>query len=198
MVIRPLLGYARELLGRVLQPGDVAVDGTMGNGHDLQFLAECVGPQGRVFGFDVQEQAVEKSRERLQAAGALSQTTLLPEDHARMLEFVPAEWHGKVKAVTFNFGYLPGGDESVVTTEATSIPALRAALELLAPGGVITAMLYNGHPEGRVETEAVLAWAESLELTEAHVLLYRFLNQKKHPPVLVAIEKRAGRKKGNK
>lgn len=190
MVLRPLLGYVRELLERVVQPGDVAIDGTIGNGHDMQFLAQRVGETGRVYGFDVQERALVKTREKLEEAGLLSPATLLQEDHARMAECLPEDVRGRVKAVMFNFGYLPGGDASVVTTEATSIPALQAALELLAPGGVITAMLYRGHPEGKVEAEAVMAWAEGLELTQAHVLCYRFLNQKQDPPILLVVEKR--------
>ena len=34
---------ADEMLGRVLRPGDAAVDATMGNGHDTLFLCEAVG-----------------------------------------------------------------------------------------------------------------------------------------------------------
>jgi predicted methyltransferase len=39
---------------RSLQAGDVAVDATAGNGHDTLFLAEAVGPTGRVHAVDVQ------------------------------------------------------------------------------------------------------------------------------------------------
>ena len=57
---------AREVILRAVEPGDTAVDATMGNGHDTRMLCEAVGPEGRVYAFDVQAQAVEKTRNRLQ------------------------------------------------------------------------------------------------------------------------------------
>ena len=49
---------AREILERVVQPGDAVIDATMGNGHDTVFLCSSVGSSGRVYAFDIQEQAV--------------------------------------------------------------------------------------------------------------------------------------------
>ena len=58
---------AREVILRAVEPGDTVVDATMGNGHDTQMLCETVGPEGRVWAFDVQAQAVEETRNRLRA-----------------------------------------------------------------------------------------------------------------------------------
>lgn len=44
---------AADYVRRTLREGDIAVDATMGNGGDTQFLAELVGKTGRVYGFDV-------------------------------------------------------------------------------------------------------------------------------------------------
>lgn len=190
MIIRPMLRYVRELLSEVLEPGDLAIDATVGKGSDTLFLAERVGETGRAIGFDVQEAALEKARARLAEAGLSGRVDLKLESHAAMRDAVPQEWHGHVKAVTFNLGYLPGGDPEVVTVAESTLTALDAALELLATGGVMTVMLYSGHEQGKAETRAVLDWAESVELERAHVLLYRFLNQQNDPPVLIALEKR--------
>ncbi|MBL0386761.1 methyltransferase domain-containing protein [Tumebacillus sp. ITR2] len=186
MVIKPMLAYVRTLLTEVLNEGDVAVDATVGNGHDTLFLAQLVGESGRVYGFDIQAEALASARARLEEAGVAERAAFFLESHAEMREFVPAG----VKAVTFNLGYLPGGDLSVVTTEASTVPALQAALDLLVPGGILSVMLYAGHDEGKVESEAVLDWAHHLHKKEAHVLMYRFWNQKNSPPILLAIEKR--------
>lgn len=43
-----------------LKPGDRAVDGTVGNGWDTLKLCELVGPAGKGYGFDIQEEAVLK------------------------------------------------------------------------------------------------------------------------------------------
>ena len=56
---------AHRLLREKLQPGDQAIDATVGNGYDTLFLAEQVGPKGHVYGFDVQEIAIEKTRQRV-------------------------------------------------------------------------------------------------------------------------------------
>ena len=34
---------AQDILKQILQPGDTAIDATMGNGHDTAFLCETVG-----------------------------------------------------------------------------------------------------------------------------------------------------------
>jgi predicted methyltransferase len=189
MMLKPLLGYVKDLLSGVLQPGDIAVDATVGNGHDTLFLAQCVGESGQVYGFDVQEEAITRATARLQEAGVMERVTLWQAGHEQMGERLAAK-RGQIKAVTFNLGYLPGGDKSRVTTEQTTLPALKAALDLLAPSGLLTVMLYTGHPQGKPETEAVLSWAKGLDQKRVHVLLYQFWNQKNDPPLLLAIEKR--------
>lgn len=58
-MLKTALHFSRQLLAEVLQPGDIAVDATMGNGHDTLFMAECVGKTGLVYAFDIQAQAIE-------------------------------------------------------------------------------------------------------------------------------------------
>ena len=59
--------WAAELIGPALYAGAVAVDATMGNGQDTLWLCEQVGQTGRVYAFDVQADAVERTRQRLTA-----------------------------------------------------------------------------------------------------------------------------------
>ena len=44
----------------------------------------------------------------------------------------------------FNFGWLPGAEHDIHSTADGSVPALRAALDALRPGGVLAAVLYGG------------------------------------------------------
>ena len=53
---------ARDVLERAVRPGDTVVDATMGNGHDTLMLCEAVGPAGRVYAFDIQQDAVRRDR----------------------------------------------------------------------------------------------------------------------------------------
>ena len=64
MKLERVLPFARSLLQTAVKEGDYAVDATLGNGHDTCFLAEIVGNNGKVFGFDIQK-AIESSTTRL-------------------------------------------------------------------------------------------------------------------------------------
>lgn len=145
---------AHELLARHLRPGQWAVDATVGNGHDTLFLAACVGPTGRVDGFDIQEAAIAATRAR---TAPLPQVRL----HCRSHEEMGACIEGPVDAVVFNLGYLPSGDKQVVTQGPSTLAALDAALQLLSPRGLVSVVVYPGHPGGREETSAVSEWFQS-------------------------------------
>jgi len=154
--MRPsLTRTAHERLRHHLHAGDVAVDATAGNGHDTLFLAREVGPEGHVFAFDIQPQALEETRKRLEEAGAESRVTLLHAGHEEMEARLPREVHGRLAAVMFNLGYLPGSDKQVVTAPTTTLQALEQAARLLAPGGLLSILAYRGHPGGQEEADAV-------------------------------------------
>jgi len=150
-----LTRLAHEILARHLGPGDLVVDATAGNGHDTLFLALRVSPGGHVFAFDLQKQALENTRERLAQAGSLCKLTLLQYGHERMSEKLPAEARGRLAAVMFNLGYLPGGDKQLTTSPSTTLAALQQSLELLAPGAILSVLAYRQHPGGQEECEAV-------------------------------------------
>ncbi len=188
-----VLTTAQRFVAERVRPGDAAVDATAGGGVDTLFLARAAGPKGRVFAFDVLEEALGRTRERLaeaRRAEALAEVELLHAGHERMADMVPAGLHGHIRAVMFNLGYLPGGSNpSVITQPDTTLAALEASLSLLAAGGALTAVLYPGHPGGDAEAAAVEAWAAGLPATRAQAVLYRF-PQKPHAPYLIALEKR--------
>lgn len=50
---------AHLFLRQAVKPGALVVDATVGNGYDTLFLAELVEASGHVFGFDIQEAALE-------------------------------------------------------------------------------------------------------------------------------------------
>ena len=133
---------------RHLTEGDVAVDFTMGNGNDTLFLSRAVGESGRVYAFDIQEEALSSTRAHLEANGAPENYTLICASHHRVKEFVTEP----IKAGLFNLGYLPrSGRKTVTTMRETTLPAVTAALELLAPDGVLIVAIYPGHEEGALE-----------------------------------------------
>lgn len=155
----PLVVRAQEAVGRVLGAGGIAVDATAGNGHDTLFLARSVGPGGRVYAVDLQERAIAATRARLAEAGLEDRVRLCTADHETLAERVDPDDRGRVAAVMFNLGYLPGGDHTLITRPPTTLAALEAGRALLAPGGRMTILAYTGHPGGADEAAAVRAWA---------------------------------------
>lgn len=191
MIIHPVLDYAHVLAARALEAGSVAIDATVGNGHDTVFLAQTVGPQGTVIGFDLQADALDRAEERLTEHAPEAEVHLLHAGHEDMGASVPEDAQGEIAAVMFNLGYLPGGDHSLTTQPDTTLQALVDATHLLHIGGVITVVQYTGHEGGPEEAEAVTEWASTLPQDTFQVLSYQFVNHRNDPPQLLAIEKRS-------
>ncbi len=182
--------WAAELIEPALRDGARAVDATMGNGQDTLWLCRRVGEAGRVYAFDVQPEAVARTRQRLEDAGVAQRAELNCLGHERMAEAVP----GPVDVVMFNLGWLPGAAHAVTTRTETTLLAVNAALGLLKPDGLLTVCVYPGHPEGTRELEALTHWAETLDPRRFDALLRRYMNQPNDPPQLIAVKR--NRRKG--
>ncbi len=186
MPLLPALAFARQLIEGRLKNGGRALDGTAGNGRDTLFLAQLAGGSGKVWAFDIQAQALSNTAGLLRENGVEERVELIATSHADLADYV----REPLDAAMFNFGYLPGGDKTVTTKADSSVRAMQAAAALLAEGGLLTAVVYSGHPAGRAEAAAIEQWAAALPQEQYQVLHYRFTNQRNHPPQLLAIEKR--------
>lgn len=148
-----LTTLAHAAVAERLVPGAFAVDATAGNGHDTVFLAEAVGPTGRVLAFDIQSAAIRATRARLEERGCAAQVELVEGCHSALTEMLPKG--PRIRAAMFNLGYLPGSDKQATTRFATTRRALEACLEHLDGQGIISVMAYRGHPGGAEEAGAV-------------------------------------------
>lgn len=160
-----------------IKPGDIAVDATAGNGHDSAFLASL---GAHVIAFDIQPQALEQTKLRLQEYPA-AKCTLYNLCHSRMKEVLSPQ---SVQFICFNLGYLPGGDKSITTQVATTVEAIESSLELIVPKGLISITCYPGHPEGLVEEEAIVAMCQKLDPKKWAVTSHRFINRNRYPHLL--------------
>ena len=186
MPLLPALAFARQLIEGRLKNGGRALDGTAGNGRDTLFLAQLVGGNGKVWAFDIQAQALSNTAGLLRKNGVEGQVELIAASHADLADYV----REPLDAAMFNFGYLPSGDKTVTTKAGSSVRAMQAAAALLAEGGLLTAVVYSGHPARPAEAAAIEQWTAALPQEQYQVLHYRFTNQRNHPPQLLAIEKR--------
>ncbi len=182
--------WAAALLEGALYPGCRAVDATLGNGHDALWLCERVGPQGRVFGFDIQEDAVERSRQRIRSAGMEDRVQLILDGHEHLINYFEPE---SVDVVMFNLGWLPGGEHGKTTRVETTLEAVQSATKVLREGGIMTICIYPGHEEGAREREALMAWARGLERRCFDVMLQCYLNQGDEAPLMMAVKKNRGK-----
>lgn len=185
-----LLNQAHLWVSRYLSSGDFAVDATLGKGFDTLFLAQQVGLGGRVFGFDIQAEAIEVSRKFLLAHDCLDRVSLILGSHANMESLLPPNVHGKIAAFMFNLGYLPGFDKRIITQQESTLEALAASRKLIAKRGIISILAYPGHPGGEIETQAVIHYCEALA-GEPHFSLQVFHSEsaQAHAPILLIIEK---------
>ena len=128
-----ITGWCARFIREQVQPGDICIDATMGNGNDTLLLSSLCGKDGHVFAFDIQEAALINTRKRLMEADAPQNYTLLLESHTNIEHYVDP---GTASCITFNLGYLPGGDHTKATHADTSIAALSKSLDLLQKGGL--------------------------------------------------------------
>ncbi len=182
--------WSHLLLKGRLRPGDLAVDATAGNGHDALFLASAILPGGHLYAFDVQAAALSSTEKRLLEAGIQrSGFDLLNCGHEALAEVLPANARGSIRAIMFNLGYLPGSDKTLVTESSTTIHAIRAGLEFLAPHGLMTVVVYPGHAGGARESVAVSELGVELSPREFEVQHIRPVNRAAAPPELWAFWK---------
>ena len=187
-MVQSALHFSHELLEKRVQSGDSVVDATVGNGHDTLFLAHLVGKTGHVYGFDIQEQAIQATQKHLDEHGQASQVHLFQQGHEMVAQVLPNET--SIQAAIFNLGYLPSGDKTIVTQAQTTLKSVEQLLPMLDKKGLIILVLYSGHEEGMKEKKAILKKVTELPQEKYNVLSYQFMNQKNNPPSLVVIEKK--------
>jgi hypothetical protein len=79
-----LVNLIHNRLDTLLHNGETVIDATVGNGNDTCFLAEKIAPNGRVYGFDIQAQALEKTRSALDHRFLAAYAVLINASHADM------------------------------------------------------------------------------------------------------------------
>ncbi|MBZ4670449.1 MAG: hypothetical protein PWQ76_407 [Clostridiales bacterium] len=180
------LSLAHKFISENVKPGDFCIDATAGRGNDTAFLCRLVGDSGKVLAFDIQQEAVESTNALLQKEGLDKIGRAILESHHNMGLYAEKE---SVSCITFNFGWLPGGNHKISTRPETSIKAIEAGLELLKPDGVMSLCIYYGRDTGFEERDALLEYFKTIDCKRFTVLVSQFANRPNCPPFPVFIYK---------
>lgn len=161
------LTMAHDYWAKIVNPDDLVIDATCGNGHDTKFLLSLTD---RVIACDVQPAAIEATRER---------TGIEP----RLCCHAELEVKEPVRLVVYNLGYLPGGDKQVTTRVESTLLSVEKFLPLVT--GAISITCYPGHEEGAREEAALLEWAATLPSDHWSICHHRWLNRARSPSLLM-------------
>jgi tRNA1(Val) A37 N6-methylase TrmN6 len=178
--------WCSRFMKEQIKPGDLCIDATAGNGHDTLLLCRLVGEAGRVLAFDIQPEALERTRSRLTEHGVAGRAELILDSHSNLSRYAAK---GSVSCIVFNLGYLPSGDHTIATHPQSTIAALEAGLLLLQKNGIISLCIYSGKDSGFVERDAVLAYLKALDPKRFIVIMSQYYNRPNHPPIPVLIIK---------
>ncbi|ONK67345.1 uncharacterized protein A4U43_C06F19210 [Asparagus officinalis] len=184
---------AHSVWKNIVRKGHTVIDATCGNGYDTLALLKMVADdsgRGCVYGMDIQSTALESTSFLLEGSADENERKLVKLSlvcHSKMEDVVPKGT--PVRLVAFNLGYLPGGDKSIITRSPTTLMALQAASRLLDSGGLISTVVYVGHPGGRDELETVQSFASSLPMESWASCKFEMINRPTCPVLVFLLKK---------
>lgn len=178
------LNVSHEVIRTFVRKGDICIDATAGRGFDTIFLAELVGECGKVYAFDIQQEAIDSTNLLVQSKGIGNVTTIL-DSHTNMDSYID----GGVSCITFNFGWLPKGNHKICTRPDTSIIAIDKGLELLKDNGIMSLCIYYGKDTGFAERDAILEHLTTIDGNRYTAIVTNFSNRPNCPPIFALIVK---------
>lgn len=179
-----------EYLERFIQKESIVIDATLGNGHDTYKIAQKMGSNGIIYGFDIQQNAIDNSRDLLNTLPKpRPQIHLIEDSHAHFTQYI----HEPVDFIIYNLGYLPKGDKAITTLAESTLASVKAGLSLLKGHGMMLIAVYHGHDAGKEEKMALETYLMNLNQKQFNVFKQQFINQQNTPPFIYLIEKAQNR-----
>lgn len=189
---RDLLNNANDftsmLIKTYVKEHHICLDGTVGNGNDTMKILNALNGTGKIYGFDIQEDAINHTESLIFDRNYNTEVLLIKDSH----EYVDRYIKERINFAIYNLGYLPGGDKHIKTDHTSTIISIRKVLDLLAPNGILLITVYLGHPGGMDEYKAINDYLETLEQKNYNVFKLKFINQKNNPPITFGVEARGG------
>lgn len=169
---------SHAIIKNFLENKKCAIDATLGNGHDTDFLSENFE---RVYAFDIQKEACENYETK-----KVENVKVINDSHSEFEKYINEE----VDCIMYNLGFLPGGNKEITTMHESSLKSIKEGLDILSSGGIMTICIYTGHDEGKIEETCIMKLLKDLPKNKFGVMEHRFINRKNNPPLLVVVEKK--------
>lgn len=178
--------FIHSIIKPHLFAGAVCADMTAGRGRDSLFMLKNTEPDGIVYAFDIQKEAVRLTSELLKKHG-ISQCRykVLKRCHSETASILPSP----PDIIIYNLGYLPGGDKTKTTLAPTTIKSIKQSCGIVNPGGIISIAIYKGHPEGMTECENIKKFAQTLNTKTYKCVSMTYLNAEATAPEYLLIQK---------
>lgn len=168
---------SHNIIKEYVENKNVAVDATLGNGHDCDFLSSYFK---KVYAFEIQKEACEKYIDKN------DNVIIINDSHHKIDKYVKE----KVDCICYNLGYLPGGNKEITTLAETSLKSIQLSLELLSSNGIIAIAIYRGHNEGKEEESCIMQYLRDLPKNKFGVMQHECINRSNTSPLLVIVEKK--------
>lgn len=97
--------WCHEIIRSQAEAGGCYIDATMGR-NDTLFLCELAGENGKVLAFDIQQEALDATRELLRTHGKEQQAELILDGHEHMDRYAMEE---STDVICFNFDIFQAG-----------------------------------------------------------------------------------------
>jgi len=178
-----LVTEAHKSIQGTLSADSIALDATMGNGHDTLFLARH---SAKVYAFDIQQAALDTTYQQIKKHHFSGKVVLIHDSHEHMRQHISE--NEQMNVIMFNLGYLPHGDASIITKTQSTLSALNQALEILSPSGIISILCYPGHTGGQEEMTTVTNWYQQLNSHQFAITIIHSMQETDQSPRLFILQ----------
>ncbi len=182
--------FTHFLWKQQIQPGKTVLDATAGRGLDTLFLAKLLFPNSssRLIALDIQKDAIEATQSRLKTEGLLdgNNIEIIQQSHSDLRLFLKPN---EASLITYNLGYLPGGNKSITTLLDSTKSSLISAKECLEESGMISITFYPGHPAGFIEKDMLIPWIFEWDPKAWAISRHSFALRESSPSVVIAQRK---------
>ncbi len=174
------------LIDNYLKKESVVVDCTSGNGFDSLYLCNTLQGKGYLFSFDIQEEAIKRTKKLLDENCSYSNYRLIQDTHSNINQYIS----DKIDFAIYNLGYLPNSPSKIKTNPGETISSLEIVLELLSKKGMVVIVAYTGQDKSK-ERDEISKYLEKINPKKFSIMNLKLINVNNYPPEVFIIQKNA-------